>query len=108
MGFLSEFSRTRQVSDRPGHRARVRFVIEEPDRRMPGDTPRTPVDSPGEVGAGDTAAAVTDAPEDVSAFDPGEHPVAVVLAYLRANRADTARVQALEAAGRARATILAF
>lgn len=43
----------------------------------------------------------------VSGFDPGEHSVAEVLAYLADNPDDAERVIAAEAAGKARKTILA-
>jgi hypothetical protein len=48
-------------------------------------------------------------PEDVitpDTFVPDDHPVAEVLAYLRANPDEKARVQALEASGKQRSTIL--
>ncbi|MCX5587549.1 hypothetical protein [Streptomyces erythrochromogenes] len=47
------------------------------------------------------------APEQAEAFDPAEHTVADVLAYLAdADEDERARVLAAEAAGEARATIL--
>jgi hypothetical protein len=48
-------------------------------------------------------------PEDViteDTFVPDDHSVAEVLAYMRANPSEKARVQALEASGKQRSTIL--
>lgn len=105
MGFLSEFSRTRAVNDRQGARRGVRFFIDTPE---PVSVSVLPVEPSEPVEGMDTPEPTDDAVSDVAAFDPSEHTVAEVLAYLRANPDDRQRVIGLEADGKQRGTILGF
>jgi hypothetical protein len=83
---------------------------EEPTPAADGAEPddpadEQPADSPEPV-LGDPDPAADSADDPAADFDPGQHTVAEVIAYAKANPDQAAAVLAAEKAGRARTTIL--